>query len=166
MADAELVTIVGGVKAPLAKAEDTPHVTGDRGILALAVRNDNAATTLSSGNSDNSATAVDSRGAVFVTDAPMATAAAPIAFALAAATATQLLAANVARKYAIIQNDSGQTVMIRIGAAVSSSLYSVSIPTGQRFELRGPTGLVSAISVLAGSAVAAGVGLFVTEYTQ
>lgn len=166
MADAELVTIVGGVKAPLAKAEDAPHVSGDMGILALAVRNDNAATVLSSANSDNSASAVDSRGATFVTDAPMATAGTAIAFALGANTPTQILAVNAARKLAIVTNDSGQTVMLRIGAAVTTSLYSISIPTGQRFELRGPTGLISAVSVLAGAAVAPGVGLFVTEFTQ
>lgn len=55
----------GTGSANLGKAEDAAHTTGDTGVLALAVRNANAATTFTSANGDYSAIAVDSVGAVY-----------------------------------------------------------------------------------------------------
>ena len=46
--------------------EDVPMVDGDRGVFALAVRNDGAAATFTTANGDYSGIAVDSHGQVFV----------------------------------------------------------------------------------------------------
>lgn len=50
----------------LLKLEDAPHVSGDAGVLFLAVRNDLASTSLTSANGDNSPVSVDVAGSVFV----------------------------------------------------------------------------------------------------
>lgn len=47
-------------------AEDAAHTSGDKGMFALAVRNDAAATALTSANGDYSGIAVDAQGRVFV----------------------------------------------------------------------------------------------------
>jgi hypothetical protein len=60
-------TVTPGTDATnLGKAEDAAHSASDVGVMALAVRNDNAATTLVSADADYSSFSVDSRGAVFV----------------------------------------------------------------------------------------------------
>ena len=65
--DVDVTRIVPGTGATnLGKAEDAAHSASDVGVMALAVRNDNAATTFVSADADYSAIAVDSRGAVFV----------------------------------------------------------------------------------------------------
>ncbi|MFA4971422.1 MAG: hypothetical protein WC683_02330 [bacterium] len=50
--------------------EDDPAVSGDRGVFALAVRNDLAATILTSANGDYSGIAVDDRGRLFTLSGP------------------------------------------------------------------------------------------------
>jgi hypothetical protein len=56
------VNVVAGSAAGTEFDEDTPHVSGDAGVMALAVRNDNGATTLTSDDGDYSAIAVDDKG--------------------------------------------------------------------------------------------------------
>ncbi len=51
--------------AGLGKAEDAAHASGDVGIEMLGVRNDSAATVLTSANGDYSPVATDDRGRVF-----------------------------------------------------------------------------------------------------
>jgi hypothetical protein len=150
----------------LGKAEDAAHASGDTGVAVWGVRNDNAASAPTSANGDYSYQAVDSRGVSYVTDAPVSTPGTPVAFALTANTATTLLAANAARKGAIISNNSGQTVYLRYGAAAAANLYTLALYDGERYEVPFQiTASISAISTTAGSAVAAGVGLYVTEFT-
>lgn len=55
----------GGAKAVLAKAEDTPHATGDQGIMLLAVRKDSA-TALATSDGDYIPVIVDSAGRLHV----------------------------------------------------------------------------------------------------
>lgn len=54
----------GTATANLGKAEDAAHASGDTGVLALAVRNQGAAT-LTSADGDNSGIGVDAYGAVY-----------------------------------------------------------------------------------------------------
>lgn len=90
----------------------------------------------------------------------------PAAFALAANTDQSILGANGARRGAIIRNDSGQPVFIRFGSAATSILYSDLIPNNSSYQVPfSITSNIHALSTLAGSAIAAGVGLFVTEFT-
>lgn len=98
---------------------------------------------------------------------PVRTAGAPQAFALAANTSTQLLPSNTARRGGTIYNKSGQPVFIRYGAAASNTLFTVAIADGATYEMpERVTSSVNALSTLAGAAVSAGVGLFITEYTS
>ncbi|USH45489.1 hypothetical protein SEA_DOTI_42 [Microbacterium phage DoTi] len=88
------------------------------------------------------------------------------AIALAANTPTTILGPNANRRYALIQNDSGQDVMLRFGGGVTTSLYSVKVKSGERYQTPdGMTAYISAVSVAAGAAVAAGAGLFVTDFS-
>lgn len=88
------------------------------------------------------------------------------AIALAANTPTTILGPNANRRYALIQNNSGQPVMLRFGSGVTSRLYSVKLAEGERYQTPdGLTAFISAVSVLAGSAVGPGVGLFVTDFS-
>jgi len=56
----------------LGKTEDAIHASGDVGVMALAVRNDSASTTLTSANGDYSPVAVDNKGQVFISSATLA----------------------------------------------------------------------------------------------
>lgn len=49
-------------------AEDSAHASGDVGLFSLGVRNDDQATTVTSGNADYSQFSVDDRGTLFVKD--------------------------------------------------------------------------------------------------
>lgn len=73
---------------------------------------------------------------------------------LAAATAKQVLASNPARLGAVIQNDTGQTVLLAFGAtAAGASTYAVKIVAGGYYELPFRfTGAVSAYSAAASAA--------------
>lgn len=53
--------------ANLGKAEDAGHVSGDVGVLALGVRNDLAATDMTSANADNATLSTDIKGRVYTT---------------------------------------------------------------------------------------------------
>lgn len=165
-----LGTVTPGTGASnLAKAEDAPHATGDAGVFMLSVRQENpSSVTPASAAQDYQQLTTDQHGVLWMREKGAATAGTPLAFALAAATNTQLLAANVARRGAKIINKSGQTVYIRYGAtAASASLYTEELVTGAQLEIPFQiTAAIQAISVLAGSAVAAGTGLFVTEFTD
>lgn len=55
---------INTVISALAKSEDVPHVNGDVGIMALAVRNDSAATSLAGADGDYSPISVDDKGSV------------------------------------------------------------------------------------------------------
>jgi hypothetical protein len=95
--------------------------------------------------------------------APAATVSNPAGFVLVAATNQQLLAANPARRRAIIRNDSGQPVFIRFGSgAATASQYTTQIASGSLYEVPdGITAAVQAFSTLAGAAP----GILVTELT-
>lgn len=162
-----ITSVVPGTTATsLGKAEDAVHASGDTGVMALGVANANAATALAAAG-DYTPIAVDVNGAQFVKTKPAVTNGTPAAFALAANTSTSILASNAGRRKALIVNRSGQTVFLRVGAAVANNLYSWELTQGEKWEVPdGITGQIFALSTLAGSAVAAGVGLFVTEYTD
>jgi hypothetical protein len=56
----------GVAATSLGKAEDAAHTSGDVGVMALAVRNDNASSTVTNTNTDYSQLSVDLTGAIFV----------------------------------------------------------------------------------------------------
>lgn len=60
------VGVQGTGAADIGKAEDAAFTSGDVGVMALAVRNNNAATTLTSADADYSPIAVDAAGVQFV----------------------------------------------------------------------------------------------------
>jgi hypothetical protein len=102
-------------------------------------------------------------GAVIGTAGSAGTATNLAGIVLTAATDAVLLAANPARIRAIIRNDSGQPVFVRLGTgAASATQYSLQIPTAASIDLTaGYTGAVHGFSTLAGAAP----GVLVTELT-
>jgi hypothetical protein len=95
--------------------------------------------------------------------APASTANNPAAIVPGAAVGVLLLAANLARRTALIRNDSGQPLFVRLGTGVASATqYSLLVPTATGIELpAGYTGAVRGLSTLAGAAP----GVLVTEIT-
>lgn len=67
--DVDVTSVVPGTAATnLGKAEDAAHASGDTGVMALAVRNDAAATSLSGTDGDYTPVAVDAKGRQFVVE--------------------------------------------------------------------------------------------------
>lgn len=74
-----------------------------------------------------------------------------------------LLAANASRKAAVITNDSGNTLYVKLGATASATSYSFKLIAGDILEL-GPTGLIWQGIIDAFSSAASG-NAAVTELT-
>lgn len=105
----------------LGKAEDAAHTSGDTGVFALAVRNDNLATTYGQ-DQDYSPMAVDLNGRVMVAQK---TATATLSNVASSATSVTLLAANASRIGAQITNDSSALLYIKFGTTASTTSYTV-----------------------------------------
>lgn len=128
MASTTLTSVVPGVAATsLGKAEDAVHTSGDTGVMALAVRNDNAATSVTSANADYSQISVDTNGTQFTRHSPSPTA---IKSSVAAsATSVTILASNAARRSAVIVNDSSIDCYISYGGTASTTSYTFILPS-------------------------------------
>ncbi len=134
------VTAQGEVFTVGSRAEDVGHVSGDRGIFVLSVRNDTATTVLSDTNLDYTPLATSSAGELWMVHKVKPTAAlAPTLFtdfgANAAlnvkATAGNVLSIschneNAAERYIQLHNTAG----VPAGAAVP--LYSFLVPSNQQ----------------------------------
>lgn len=132
--------IVPGVAATsLGKAEDAVHASGDTGVQALGVRNDNAATDMTSGNGDYSSLATDIKGAQFVRDRTGSAAVTSVAYV--ATTSTTLIAANAARRGLTIFNNStvsGLYINLAGGTASATTGASQKIAVGGYYEVPAP----------------------------
>lgn len=131
----------------LGKAEDAAHASGDTGVMALAVRNDGAATSLSGTNGDYTPIATDAAGVQYVVQkSPTAT----LANVASSATSVTILAANTARKGAMIYNDSTQVLYLKFGATASATSFTVPLATNTYYEVPGGyTGIIDGIWVSA-----------------
>ena len=109
------------------KAEDAVHASGDLGIEVLAVRNDNAATSLTSATGDYSPIGVDATGTMFTRDAPSNTPS--LANVAGSVTSVTIRAANAARRSLIIYNDSASDVYIAYGATASTTSFTILLPS-------------------------------------
>jgi len=131
-----ITSLVPGVAATsLGKAEDAVHASGDTGIQILAIRNDNASTTLTSGNGDYSGIAVDPTGVVLTREAPANSA--NKTNVTAAITSTTVLAANSARKSAILSNDSTSDCYVSYGGTASTTSYTFLLAAGNQATVIG-----------------------------
>lgn len=117
----------GGGATNLGKVEDAAHTTGDTGVFALAVRNDNAATSTTNANTDYSQISTDITGTVFVRQSPSNTP--TLANVAASATSVTALAANAARRSAIFYNDSTSDCYIKYGTTASATSFSYYLPS-------------------------------------
>lgn len=108
----------------LGKAEDAAHTSGDTGVFALAVRNDNLATTYTNTDQDYSPMAVDLNGRTMVAQK---TATATLSNVAASATSVTVLAANASRIGATITNDSSSVIYVKFGTTASTTSYTVSL---------------------------------------
>lgn len=130
-----------------------PNATANAAALQ-AIKDSNAAVQTSN------AAVQTSNAAVLAKLPALAGTATVTAQTLAAATAVTVLAANTARLGAIVQNDTGQTVLLRFGATATATAYSVKVLNGAYYELPFRyTGLISAYA----AAASASPHLLVTE---
>lgn len=146
-------TVAPGTAATnLGKAEDAVHASGDVGVMALTVRNDNAATDLTSATGDYSAQAVDVKGSVFVRDRPAGTA---TTANVTLTTASQVaLAANAARRGATLYNDSANETFVKFGTTASSTSFTVKLAAQAYYELPGwYSGVIEVIQSTASGAL-------------
>jgi hypothetical protein len=135
----------GTAAANLGKAEDAGHTTGDVGVFALAVRNDNAATSVTNANADYSQVSTDITGTVFTRQSPSNTPA--LTNVSASATTQTALAANAARRTAVFYNDSTSDCYIKYGAAASATSFTYYLPSLGTLSIDGNeyAGLVAVI---------------------
>jgi len=136
VASTTLTSVVPGVAATsLGKAEDAVHASGDTGVMVLGVRNDNAATAMTSANGDYSSFSGDINGTQFVRDAPSNTA--TKSNVAGAITSTTILAANPARRTAVIYNDSTSDMYLSYGGTASSTSFTVLVVSFQTVTILG-----------------------------
>ncbi len=140
------------------KIEDAVHVTGDAGAFILGVRNDGAATVLTSASGDYSPVAVDAVGAVFVRTVPAVTPTVSVR-TMVAVTAQTLQVANVNRRSLAIFNDTTAPLNVRLGAGASATSLTHRLAIGGYWEVpEGYTGLVDGFATGTGSG-----SVYVTE---
>ena len=132
----------GTAATNLGKAEDAVHTTGDVGVMALAVRNDNASTTFGA-NGDYYPKSVDLGGRQIIAQKA---ATGTVTSVADTNTNTTLLAANSARLGAIIYNDSTVTLYVKYGATATTSDYTVLMVAQAYHEVPfGYTGILDGI---------------------
>lgn len=140
-------SIVPGTGATnLGKAEDNAHASGDTGVAAWAVRNDNLATTYGQ-DQDYTPIAVDLKGAVITTQKAATSATTSVA---GSATTVSLLTANASRRGAVIANDSTAILYVKLGATASTTSYAYKLFTDDEVEI--PFGYTGAIDGIWASA--------------
>ncbi|RJP21683.1 MAG: hypothetical protein C4529_07080 [Deltaproteobacteria bacterium] len=128
----------------LGKAEDAAHTTGDVGVMVFGVRNDNVAATLTGTDGDYTPIAVDSKGRVFSTTGGNATAG--LSNVASSASSVTILAANAARKGAIVYNDVDKYLYLKFGATASTTSFTVKMGPGDYYEVPfGYTGILDGI---------------------
>lgn len=156
-----LTSVVPGVAATsLGKAEDAVHASGDTGVQILAVRNDNAATTLTSASGDYSPVSTDAVGTQFTRHSPANTAS--ITQVAPTTTSTTLKAANAGRRTLIIYNASTSDMYISYGGTASITAYTVYLPSLATVTINGSeyAGAVNGVWI-----TAAGSSAQITETT-
>lgn len=109
--------------AGLGKAEDAGHNSGDTGVAAWSVRNDNLSTTFAA-NLDYQPFATDLNGRTMVAQKA---ATATLTNVGDSASSVTVLAANSARIGATITNDSSAVLYLKFGATASTTSYTVSL---------------------------------------
>lgn len=134
------------VLTALSKAEDAPHVSGDQGIQALAVRKDASGSNVNA-DGDYASLITWSNGALKVVD--IANASLLQQSVSVAATATAIPATPLAgRQSLMIQNAGAASIWVGTGTVTSSgATRGIEVPKGGFIELDvGPAVAVSAIT--------------------
>lgn len=138
-------------------AEDALHTTGDRGLLHLAVRND-PGSVLAGATNEYIPISTNDVGELRVTSGNSFI---PSVYAvLSSITTVSVMNANQNRKGGTIYNNAGTTVLIKLGTAATTSVYTVKMVDQSYYEL--PFGYVGVVAGI--SASNAGI-LTVTEIT-
>lgn len=138
--------VIPGVTAnSLGKAEDAGHTSSDVGVFALAVRNDNAATSVTTTNADYSQISTDITGTVFTRSSPANTS--TLSNVAASATSVTVLAANPARRLATFYNDSTSDCYMKFGTTASTSSFNLFVASLGSVSFNGEdyAGIVTAI---------------------
>lgn len=113
----------GTAAGNLGKAEDAAHASGDTGVAAWGVRNDNLATTFGN-DQDYGPLATDLNGRVMVSQKA---ATATLASVSTSTTSATLISANSARIGATITNEAATVLFVKFGTTASATSYVVSL---------------------------------------
>lgn len=136
------------------KIEDTGHTTGDKGFMLLAVRKDTASA-LAGSDADYIPLIVDNLGKLHVVLNKAASA--TKAGISVGSTSTTVLAANAARKFAVIVNDSNEVVYIAFHATAVLNQGIRLNASGGAYEINASnlyTGIITGICASGGKNVA------------
>lgn len=136
---------VSGVTYP----EDQGHITGDRGLFILAVRND-ADAALTGTDLDYTPIATDSAGRVKIVEGAKSLPSTPTLTNVAASvTSVTLKAANTARQELLIFNDSTSLLYVKYGATASATSFTHYVPAYSLCVIDDYDGIVDGIWVSA-----------------
>lgn len=144
--------IPGTAATSIGKAEDAAHTTGDTGIFALGVRNDDATTAGSGTNGDYTQLSTDANGRLVTVQKAKIGTETSVA---GSASSVTILAANSDRMGAAVYNDSSAILYLRYSAtAATTSTFTVKMfPEDYHEIFGGYTGqLVGIWASAAGSA--------------
>lgn len=141
--DVDVTRVIPGTTATsLGKAEDAAHASGDTGVMALAVRNDSAATSLSGTDGDYTPIAVDANGRQFVVERGATIAHGQVSVTTSAAS---FIASSTTRRSLTIQNLG--TDYVYLGASGITANNGIRLAPGQTFVLdKSPNAQVFAIA--------------------
>lgn len=123
ISDITTSVVPGTAATNLGKAEDAAHASGDTGVFALGVRNDNLATTYGN-DQDYGPLATDLNGRVMVAQKAATSTASNVA---GSATSVTVLSANASRIGGSISNDSSAVLYLKFGTTASTTSYKVTL---------------------------------------
>jgi hypothetical protein len=130
-----IVDVQGGTANSITKAEDSPHSSGDAGVMSLGVRNDFLGSAATSANTDYGHHSIDARGALFVKPAQRSISTSQVNVLT---TATQIITAAAANGEILIS--SGTTDLWIGGTSGVTTANGFLIPAGSTMSLNGNMG--------------------------
>lgn len=146
--DVDVTTIIPGVGATnLGKAEDVAHASGDTGVAMWGVRNSTLTAAVTSASGDYSQVSVDQVGRTIVVEKAPTSLTTSVG---SSATTVTLLASNSDRVGATIYNDSTVALYVKLGAAASTTSFTIKMAADGYYEVPfGYTGVIDGIWVSA-----------------
>lgn len=146
--DVDVTSVTPGTgAAELGKAEDVAHASGDTGVAMWGVRNSTLTAAVTSASGDYSQVSVDQVGRTIVVEKAPTSLTTSVG---SSATTVTLLASNSDRVGATIYNDSTVALYVKLGAAASTTSFTIKMAADSYYEVPfGYTGVIDGIWVSA-----------------